>query len=61
APSVRAEYGGRNLGHVGLLHMENGRLIESSDHKTEHLVNNSRYNQTIYFEYVGKKPRTMEA
>lgn len=59
--SVQRANGGANYGHVGLLHTENGRLIETSDHKTVHDVNNPRYNKTIYFEYVGKQPKTMQA
>lgn len=58
---VIAENGGKNYGHVGLLHVENGRLVETSDHKTEHQINNPRYGKTIYFEYVGKQPKTLQA
>lgn len=55
------QYGGRNLGHVALLHNDHGRIIETSDHATVHDVNNPRYAKSIYFEYVGKNPQTMEA
>lgn len=56
-PEVVASYGdryqGRNLGHVGILYKENGRLYELSDHKAQFNPDSPRYSQTIYFEYVG--------
>lgn len=60
-PAVAAQYDGRNLGHVALLHKENGRIIETSDHADEFDVNNPRYAKSLYFEYVGKNPKVMEA
>ena len=46
---------GADYGHVALLHTDpkTGKLMETSDHETEHHVNNGRYSKTIYMKYVG--------
>ncbi|MBI5174535.1 MAG: hypothetical protein HY986_16745 [Candidatus Melainabacteria bacterium] len=46
---------GADYGHVALLHTDpkTGKLMETSDHETEHHVNNARYSKTIYMKYVG--------